>query len=289
MTHRSDRKIAKPLQNLLRREAKFDFDQQCRRAFLELKERLISSPVLAIYGPEKETELHTDASTLGFGAVLIQKQEDGKLHPTAYFSKTATAAGTRYHSFELEALAALYALRRFRIYLEGIDFTLVTECNFLALTLDKQLQNRRVARWAEEFGRFTFRTKHRPGVAMSHVDALSRNHASAADDHTVSYVQVEAPPTPYHHAHRSYRVVVDEHKLDCIEEETDDSAATVAPAITADEPKNIDCETEDSENDVADSCSTAALVDHTDVDFQLQIAQSRDPLIEELRMQLRWE
>lgn len=109
--------IAKPLQNLLRRNSQFDFDEKCLDAFLELKSRLVQSPVLAIYSPGRETELHCDASSIGFGSVLLQRQDDKKLHPISYFSKTASSAESKYHSFELETLSIIYALRRFRPYL----------------------------------------------------------------------------------------------------------------------------------------------------------------------------
>lgn len=118
--------IAKPLQNLLKRNSKFDFDESCLDAFQELKLRLSGSPVLAIYNPGRETELHCDASSVGFGSILLQRQDDKKFHPLSYFSKTASSAEAKYHSFELEILSIIYALRRFRPYLEGIPFTIVT-------------------------------------------------------------------------------------------------------------------------------------------------------------------
>lgn len=124
-------RIAKPLQNLLHKDAVFNFDHRYHEAFYELKKRLIAAPVLAIYSPTKTTELHTDASSFGFGAALMQKQEDGKLN-----------------SFELETLAIIYALRRFRVYLEGIPFKIITDCNSLTMTLEKKQINSRIARWA---------------------------------------------------------------------------------------------------------------------------------------------
>jgi len=88
-----------------------------RNAFLELITALSNPPDLSIFNPHYETELHTGASSHGFGAVLLQKQLDKKLHPVFFYSRKATAAESRYHSFELETLAIIYALRRFRIYL----------------------------------------------------------------------------------------------------------------------------------------------------------------------------
>ncbi|XP_068140351.1 LOW QUALITY PROTEIN: uncharacterized protein [Drosophila tropicalis] len=88
-------KIACPLSRLLRKDTPYVFSEECLEAFRTLK--LIKSPVLSIYNPKSETELHCDASSIGF-----QKQTDGKLHPVSYFSKMASAAESKLHSYELE-------------------------------------------------------------------------------------------------------------------------------------------------------------------------------------------
>lgn len=66
--------LAKPLYDLIRKESKFSFGKDKLCAFENLKTSLISPPVLCIYSPSVETELHRDASQLGFGSVLVQKQ-----------------------------------------------------------------------------------------------------------------------------------------------------------------------------------------------------------------------
>jgi hypothetical protein len=167
-------KVARPLQNLLAKGAIFNMDEDCVAAFTELKNRLISAPILTVYKPGRITELHCDASSIGFGAALMQKLDSGRFHPVAYFSKTTSPAESRYHSFELETLAIIYALRRFRIYLEGIPFTIITDCNSLMMTLNKKDMNPRISRWAMELMNYEYSIKHRPGVSMGHVDALCR-------------------------------------------------------------------------------------------------------------------
>lgn len=170
-------RIALPLLNLVRSkpDKPFIFDNNCEKAFIELKNALASSPVLAIYNPNRYTELHTDASSHGFGAVLLQRQDDGKMHPVAYYSRRTTEAEEKYHSFELETLAIIYALRRFRVYLEGIKFLIITDCNSLTQTLSKKSLNPRIARWALELENYQYSIIHRQGTSMGHVDALSRN------------------------------------------------------------------------------------------------------------------
>ncbi|GBM73823.1 hypothetical protein AVEN_80252-1 [Araneus ventricosus] len=72
---------------MLRNGAEFEFGPMQRQAFDRLKELLCQSPVLHIFQQGKPIELHTDASTHGFGAVLLQRSDDGELHPIHYMSK----------------------------------------------------------------------------------------------------------------------------------------------------------------------------------------------------------
>ncbi|XP_067212257.1 uncharacterized protein [Linepithema humile] len=147
---------------------------ECRQAYDALKRFLTSYPILAIYNPAKETQLHTDASAHGLGAILLQKQEEGQWSPIAYYSQTTNQAESRYHSFELEMLAIVRAVERFHIYLYGITFTIVTDCNALVYAVSKANLNPRIARWTLALQNYSFKITHRPGSRMAHVDALSR-------------------------------------------------------------------------------------------------------------------
>lgn len=80
---------------------------------------LAERPALNIYSQDTQTELHTDTSAHGSGAVLKQKHSnDDKMHPIYFMSKTATPA----EKLELEVLVVVYALKKFRIYLHGLPF-----------------------------------------------------------------------------------------------------------------------------------------------------------------------
>lgn len=166
--------IAGPLYDLFKKQAIFRFEQKQLDAFELLKGKLIEAPILTIYNPNDLTEIHCDASSQGFGAVLLQRKADKRFHPIFYFSKRATEVESHYHSYELETLAITYALKRFRIYLQGISFQIVTDCNALVMTLNKKVINPRIARWAFELQNYDYSTEHPPGKRMPHVDALSR-------------------------------------------------------------------------------------------------------------------
>lgn len=169
--------IAKPLYDLLRKNATFEFKEKELRAFEKLKAKLASAPILSIYNPRDDTELHCDASFA-----------DLKLHPIFYYSKRTTETESRYHSFELEMLAIINALRRFRVYLHGIKFKIVTDCQSLKLTLDKKDINPRIARWVLELQEFDYVMEHRGGTKMSHVDCLNRCYSIfVIEDNTLEF------------------------------------------------------------------------------------------------------
>lgn len=95
-----------------------------------------------------------------------------------------------YHSFELELLAVVKTLQRFRHYLFGQHFTLITDCNAVRFTIEKQNINSRIARWVLALQEFSFDAIHRNGNQMGHVDALSRNPEGGNNDQKVESINI---------------------------------------------------------------------------------------------------
>lgn len=76
-----------------------------------------------------ETHLYTDASKWGFGAILMQRcDEDNEFHPIHYMSLKTDKMEEKYDSYTLEVLAILKAFEKFRHYLSGIEFKVLTDC-----------------------------------------------------------------------------------------------------------------------------------------------------------------
>ena len=94
------------------KNVKFVWGKEQEKAFLDLKERLSSHPILKDNNPEARTEVHTDASSRGIGGILLQEGEDEKLHAVSYFSRKTTKDESKYHSYELEALAIVCTLEK---------------------------------------------------------------------------------------------------------------------------------------------------------------------------------
>lgn len=135
---------------------------------------LTNEPVLMIFDPNCPIELHTDASSTGYGAILMQKRNE-KLHVVAYYSKCTTKAEAKYHSYELETLAVVNSIKHFRQYLHGRKFIVITDCNSLQSARKKLDLTPRVHRWWAFLQSFDFDIIHRSGKRMSHVDFFSRN------------------------------------------------------------------------------------------------------------------
>ncbi|GFX55195.1 retrovirus-related Pol polyprotein from transposon 17.6 [Trichonephila clavipes] len=167
-------KIAKPLSDLTRKENLFVFGIQQKEAFEKLKKIMSEGPILHLYKCGRKTELHTDACKQGYGAILLQEAEDGKLHPVYYMSKKTNTAEEKYDSYELEVLAIINALKKIRVYLLGQPFKIVTDCSAFQKTMQKRELITRIARWALQVEEFDYEIEHRAGSYMKHVDALSR-------------------------------------------------------------------------------------------------------------------
>ncbi|KAK3543201.1 hypothetical protein QTP70_012297 [Hemibagrus guttatus] len=113
--------VAGPLTSLLRgKPKKLSWTDQARTAFLQLKERFTTAPILRHPDPELPFAVEVDASCSGLGVVLSQWHGDpGKLHPCAFYSRKLTVAEENYNVGNRELLAIKAALEEWRHWLEG--------------------------------------------------------------------------------------------------------------------------------------------------------------------------
>lgn len=119
--------LASPLYKLLKRDQPWIWDKSCQGAFEEIKNALVSSSVLAHYDPDKPLQVACDASQYGVGAVLSHVTEDGSSRPVFYASRTLTDAEKKYSQLEKEALAIIFAVKKFHFHIYGRCFTLITD------------------------------------------------------------------------------------------------------------------------------------------------------------------
>jgi hypothetical protein len=168
--------IAKPLVRLTKKDSDFLFTDDCLGAFEELKQCLVTAPVLSHYDPEKETMLETDASDGVLAGVLSQQEDKGDWHPVSFFSKTMAPAELNYEIHDKEMLAIVRSLSHWRAELQGSPNRLQILTDHKALEYfmtTKQLTSRQ-ARWSELLSQFFFHITYRPGKANELADTLSR-------------------------------------------------------------------------------------------------------------------
>ena len=100
-------KVALPLHQLTRKEAKWNWTKECQNAFDLLKGKLLSSPVLTYPDFNHDFVLETDASVKGLVAILSESKSDDKLYPIAYASRVLFNAERHYSITELETLVVV--------------------------------------------------------------------------------------------------------------------------------------------------------------------------------------
>jgi hypothetical protein len=147
-----------PLTNLTRKDMRWIWTSECQEAFEKVKHVLTNAPVLAPPELGRPFEVVSDAPGVGLGAVILQ---DGR--PVAFESRKLSPAEQNYIVTEQEMLGVIHALKTWRCYLEGSDFTVVTDhCPSTFFDTQANL-SRRQARWSEFLSRFKFDWEYRPG------------------------------------------------------------------------------------------------------------------------------
>jgi len=164
---------AAPLTKLTRKNCKWSWGPEEDAAFKHLKRALTTAPILACPDFERKFVLQTDASTSGLGAVLSQHFEEGE-RVIAYASRTLNGAERNYSATELECLAVIWGIRHMRGYLEGYEFTVVTDHQALRWLQRLDSPSGRLGRWALELQQYRFDIRYRRGHLNRVADALSR-------------------------------------------------------------------------------------------------------------------
>lgn len=168
--------LVRPLTDLLKDKPKsVRWSDPAEKAFIKVKELLISAPILTNPDFSKSFCIHCDASDSAIAGVLTQSH-DGVDKPISYFSQKLTGAQQRYFATEKEALAVLKSIEKFRCYIEGSKFTVYTDASALTYILRSTWRtSSRLCRWSIELQRHDMIIKHRRGVDNVVPDALSRS------------------------------------------------------------------------------------------------------------------
>ncbi|CAB0032777.1 unnamed protein product [Trichogramma brassicae] len=148
-----------------------DIEQQ---AFQEIKNLFCKELFLHHPMHNKPYVVFTDASNVAIGAALCQEVEPGDLRIIYLASRTLKAAEINYFTTELELLAIVWALRKFRSYLIGNKVEIRTDHQALTYLQTCKFVSNRLMRWSLAIQDYDFTIKYIPGKKNVLADQLSR-------------------------------------------------------------------------------------------------------------------
>lgn len=165
--------ISAPLTDLLSVKKQYRWTQPASAAFERVQAAFRQPLRLRRPSPHLPYVLQTDASGIGIGAVLYQRDGDQR-HVISYASARLTKTEQRYHINEQECLALIWAVKRYRPLLEGKHFTVVTDSKALTWLQRFQESKAKLLRWSLLLQEFDFDIEHCAGTENQLADALSR-------------------------------------------------------------------------------------------------------------------
>ena len=145
---------------------------------------MTEAPVLKHFDQNQESYLETDSSDYVNGGVLSQKDDDGILHPVAFYSKNLLPAECNYEIYDKELLAIIHCFEHWRLELEFSDIPIkvFTDHKSLQHFMTTKELTRHQVHWAEKLSEFNFVIIPRPGKQNGKADALTRMADSKPSD-----------------------------------------------------------------------------------------------------------
>ena len=132
--------ITEPLRDLTRKSTRFTWAHKHQAAYDKLKHTLLNSPVMSHFDTSKETYILVVASPVGLSAILTQKDsQQNAFNISAYASRALSPVEKRYSQTEKEALAIVWGIEDFHLYVFGATFTLITDHKPLELIYNNAL------------------------------------------------------------------------------------------------------------------------------------------------------
>ncbi|KAL0561379.1 hypothetical protein IC582_001804 [Cucumis melo] len=168
-------RIATPLTQLTRKGAPFVWSKACEDSFQNLKQKLVTAPVLTVPDGSGRFVIYSDASKKGLGCVLMQQ---GKV--VAYASRQLKSHEQNYPTHDLELAAVVFALKIWRHYLYGEKIQIFTDHKSLKYFFTQKELNMRQRRWLELVKDYDCEILYHPGKANVVADALSRKVSHSA-------------------------------------------------------------------------------------------------------------
>ncbi|UYV67135.1 hypothetical protein LAZ67_4004029 [Cordylochernes scorpioides] len=170
-------RLRHPLNQLLKKNAKWLWSPNCQQAFDKLKQHLATQPVLHLFQEGLPCQVYCDASTQGIAGVLKQVHPDGNIYPVQYYSRALRSYERNYTISELECLAIVECVDKFRVYLLGTRFVIYSDHHALQWLKTIKDPTGRLFRWSLRLSAYDYEVKYLKGSRQYEADlhTLSRN------------------------------------------------------------------------------------------------------------------
>ncbi|UYV80664.1 K02A2.6-like [Cordylochernes scorpioides] len=168
-------RLRHPLNQLLKKNAKWLCSPNCQQAFDKLKQHLATQPVLHLFQEGLPCQVYCDASTQGIAGVLKQVHPDGNIYPVQYYSRALRSYERNYTISELECLAIVECVDKFRVYLLGTRFVIYSDHHALQWLKTIKDPTGRLFRWSLRLSAYDYEVKYLKGSRQYEADLLSRN------------------------------------------------------------------------------------------------------------------
>lgn len=209
--HLSD--IMRPINALRKKGMPFIWTEDCQKAKATLMKIITDDPILCLPDWSLPFELMTDASHLGTGACLYQRDQTcakkSQLRLIGFHSYSFNKHEVGYCVAEKEALAIVKAIKHFRTFLEGRKFIIRTDHAALTALKNKDEPRGRLLRWTVFLMTFDFEIIHRKGSQHHDADCLSRlflPHDTTAD-HDNTFARHVATVQQVTNDHQKYHIL----------------------------------------------------------------------------------
>ena len=190
-----------PLYKLLQVKEKWHWGKEQNQAFEYAKRSVASADILTHYDPNKKIKLTVDASPYGVGAVISHVDEKEVERPIAFASRSLSPAEKNYAQIEREALAIIFGVKKFHLYLYGHSFILETDHKPLTHIFGSKdvpsTAAARMQRWALILSAYDFEIRYTRGQDNVQADMLSR-------------LPVDRPDTADIDEHDIHKTIIDE-------------------------------------------------------------------------------
>ncbi|UYV75066.1 K02A2.6-like [Cordylochernes scorpioides] len=199
-------RLRTPLVHLLKKDVVWVWDDECQKAFTNLKENLTTHPTLHLYQEGLPCQVYCNTSTFSITGVLKQVYPDGKTYTVQHFSRSLRSHERNYSDLELQCLAIVESVDNFRTCLMDRKFTIFSDHPALQWLKEIKAPSGKLFRWRLRLSRYEYEVRSINGVQQYETGVVTRIPFCGFLDASLIKNQQSSPPG-------KSRVTMDPNKL----------------------------------------------------------------------------